>query len=110
MVRRYWLGLMILAILSPIGLLAEGTAWGEWDAEELQETVGYLPQGMERLKNVWQAIFPDYSMNFLGDSTLGHSMEYALSAIIGSAMIYGVIMLIAKLMIRQKNKPICQNK
>jgi len=110
MVRRYWLSLMILVILSPIGLLAEGTAWGEWDAEELQETVGYLPQGMERFKNVWQAMFPDYSMNFFGDSTLAHSMEYALSAIIGSAMIYGVIMLITKLMIRQKNKPICQNK
>ncbi len=110
MVRRYWLGLVILAILSPIGLLAEGTAWGEWDAQELQETVGYLPQGMEQLNSVWQAIFPDYSMDFFGDSALGHSMEYALSAIIGSAIIYGAIMLITKVLIQQKNKSICQNK
>jgi len=110
MFRRYWLGLIVLAILSPIGLLAEGTAWGEWDAEELQETLGYIPQGMEQFKDVWQAIFPDYSMKFLGESAMGHYIEYVLSAIIGSAIIYGVVMLITRVIIQQKSKQICQSK
>jgi cobalt/nickel transport protein len=109
MFRRYWLILIALAILSPLGLLADGTAWGEWDADELKETLGYVPQGMERFKDLWQAIFPDYSMNILGDSTIGHYTEYVLSAIIGSALIYGAVRLITKLIIQQK-KPLCPNK
>jgi len=107
MFRRYWVTLIVLAILSPIGLLAEGTAWGEWDADELKETLGYVPQGMERFKDLWQAIFPDYSMNILGDSNFGHYTEYVFSAIIGSAIIYGTVRLITKLILQQKNKTIC---
>lgn len=45
--------LAALIVATPLGLLAAGTAWGEWDAEELADTdffgsaLGYTPAGME---------------------------------------------------------------
>lgn len=110
MFRRYGLALLALAILSPLGLLTEGTAWGEWDADSLKEMLGYVPQGMEQVGDLWQAIFPDYSMNFLGESTIGQYVGYIFSAIIGAAIIYFVMILLARILIQHKNKPICQDK
>jgi cobalt/nickel transport system permease protein len=47
-----WIGLLTLVALSPLGLLAKGEAWGEWDAEGIQaqirqvEGTAYLPKGI----------------------------------------------------------------
>ncbi len=44
--------LLALIILCPLGLIAEGTAWGEWGTEEMAELtetgvpLGYTPSGM----------------------------------------------------------------
>ncbi len=102
MYKRYWLILAVLALLSPLGLLSDGTAWGEWDGDGLKETLGFVPQGMEQLGDFWQALFPDYSMKFLGDSTLSQSVGYIFSAIIGGAIIYVAILGISKLLISGK--------
>ncbi|MBP2642530.1 MAG: domain containing protein [Firmicutes bacterium] len=96
--RQYWFILLIIAILSPLGLLANGTAWGEWDAEGLQAMLGYVPQGMEHVQNIWQAIFPDYSIRFLGESILGQYAGYILSALIGSVIIYTLMLFITKIL------------
>src|SRR5262249_49127630 len=32
--RPLWLGLALLMLLTPLGLLAAGTAWGEWGVED----------------------------------------------------------------------------
>ncbi len=102
--RRYWLVLILLIILSPLGLLADGTAWGEWEAEKLQNTLGYIPQGMERLGDFWQAAFPDYSMKFLGESTISQSIGYVFSAIVGSGITYAIVMIITRILIRHKKQ------
>lgn len=40
--RPLAIGLVVLALLSPLGLLASGTAWGEWGADEVgAEQIGY---------------------------------------------------------------------
>ncbi len=40
-------GLLLLAVLSPLGLLATGTAWGEWGADEVAaEQMGYYLRGL----------------------------------------------------------------
>lgn len=47
-----WIGLLALVALSPLGLLAKGEAWGEWDAqglaEQIKRTQGieYVPKGV----------------------------------------------------------------
>lgn len=36
--RALWFGLSGLMILSPLGLLAAGTAWGEWGVDDFAST------------------------------------------------------------------------
>lgn len=78
-----YLLLTALIILTPLGLLAKGTAWGEWSAEELLDlkqggkVLQSIPEGM---KNGWslQVLLPDYSF-----SGLGEKAGYILSAVLG---------------------------
>jgi len=81
-----WVALGLLIVLTPLGLLAAGTAWGEWGPEELEELgLGFIPQGLESLGSIWNAPIPDYAIPFLGD-TVG----YIVSALLG----VGILVLI----------------
>lgn len=102
--KQSWFIVIVLALLSPLGLLPSGTAWGEWDSEEIKDVVGFVPQGMEQLKDFWQAIFPDYSMPFLGDGGISAHLGYILSALIGSLVIYGVFMGISRLLLSKNHQ------
>lgn len=79
--------LAALIIFTPLGLLAAGTAWGEWDPEELAgqdflgAPLGYTPAGMENGVS-FASMFPDYSVAGLPDAA-----GYILSAVIGTALI-----------------------
>jgi hypothetical protein len=110
MSRRYLSILVLLVLLSPLGLLAKGTAWGEWGAADIQDSLGYIPQGMERFGDFWQALFPDYSLKFFGQGAVSEQVGYIFSAVIGSVIIYFVILAITKLVIHEKIKQICSNK
>lgn len=76
-----------LIVFTPLGLLAEGTAWGEWAPEEIAELemngqeIGYTPSGMETGFS-FDAFFPDYTMSGLPDE-----FAYILSAVIGTALL-----------------------
>lgn len=63
------LGALICAV--PAGLIATGTAWGEWDVSEVGIT--------ERFS--YESLFPDYSVEGLPDFA-----GYILSAVIGVAL------------------------
>ncbi len=66
----------------PLGLLAEGTAWGEWGADEIAQTgAGYTPSGMLHGFS-FSALIPDYSMAGI-PSWIG----YIFSAAIGAAVL-----------------------
>jgi len=79
--RWLWVGLGVVALFTPIGLLATGTAWGEWGGEDLQNMLGFVPQGLEKLGSLWRAPIPDYSFPGLGPVS-----GYIVSAVIGMAM------------------------
>nr|MDQ2731896.1 PDGLE domain-containing protein [Armatimonadota bacterium] len=96
--RPLWMGLCLLMILSPIGLLAAGTAWGEWGAKDFKDpqmrqqiavasanTAPPLqpPRGLAKLSSVWTAPMPDYAPRFLKSAKLG----YVLSAGFGAGLI-----------------------
>ena len=63
-----------LIVLTPIGLLATGTAWGEWGVDEMATLVsggtqlGYTPSGMESGFEL-STLFPDYSMTGMPEWT-----------------------------------------
>jgi cobalt/nickel transport system permease protein len=72
--------LLALILATPLGLLAEGTAWGEWGADEIAATgAGYVPKGMEKGFE-WTSLIPDYAVHGMPDAA-----GYILSAVIGVA-------------------------
>lgn len=97
MLRRYWLILVIMALLTPLGLLAEGTAWGEWGAEDLMAMLGFVPRGIDQSSSWWQALLPDYSVKGAGEKT-----GYIISALVGSALVYLAAIAYMKAIARSK--------
>ena len=77
----------VLIIFTPLGLLASGTAWGEWGVEEMASLVsngkalGYTPAGMEKGFSL-ASLFPDYSM-----AGMPEWIGYILSAVVGVAIL-----------------------
>ncbi len=84
-----------LIAATPLGLLATGTAWGEWGADEISEIVqngsrlGYTPKG---LTEGWSldVLMPDYAMEGMNEV-----VAYILSAIIGVALLVIIFKLIS---------------
>ncbi|MHB1161729.1 MAG: cobalt transporter CbiM [Chloroflexota bacterium] len=87
-------GLMgMMVVLTPLGLLAPGSADFEWGGEDLQGMVGYLPSGLERMGSLWGgAPLPDYQLAGLGagSSLLQQAPAYVLSAVVGIALIFAL--------------------
>ena len=89
--RSAWIALGVVALLSPLGLIATGDAWGEWGAEDFMAATGldYVPQYIAH-GFTWNALLPDYSLAGLPDI-----VGYILSAVIGIAVMTIVFRLLA---------------
>jgi cobalt/nickel transport system permease protein len=83
--------LVVLAFATPLGLLAAGTAWGEWGADELKEMLGYVPKGLASMGDFWKAPLPDYSI-----SGVGEVPGYILSALIGLVIVGILVWLLTR--------------
>ncbi|MGH9452953.1 MAG: cobalt transporter CbiM, partial [Terriglobia bacterium] len=74
--RPLWIATALLLILTPLGILAVGTAWGEWTARDysnpsIRQKIAaasgnvpppaQAPQGLRRLASIWAAPFPQYA-------------------------------------------------
>jgi hypothetical protein len=104
LLRNLLIGLAGLIILVPLGLLAVGTAYGEWGAEDLGALVGYIPAGLASLSSTWTAPIPDYALPRLGEEMFGLSLGYWISAIIGVICAGGLLFLIGKAITRSRAK------
>ena len=91
-VRRLWLAVAALMLLTPLGVLAAGTAWGEWSPAELMQTASahtarptaaVVPSGLQRLSMLWTAPFPAYAPTFVKSRGFG----YLLSASFGIGVV-----------------------
>jgi cobalt/nickel transport system permease protein len=93
--RWLWVVLVVLVAASPLGLLAPGTAWGEWGSTQLTR-MGYkaVPQGMAQLSGLWGAPLRDYDLPALGNASLG----YIISALVGILVIAIVVWLFSRLL------------
>jgi cobalt/nickel transport system permease protein len=93
--RTLWAGLLGLVLLTPIGLLAPGTAWGEWGAEELGGLgLAFVPRGLEQLSGFWHSPMPGYSVPALASADVG----YVLSAVVGVLSVVVVVWLFSFLL------------
>jgi cobalt/nickel transport system permease protein len=112
-VRPLWIGLALLLVLTPLGILATGTAWGEWSARDFanlhaREKMAQVsrnaalpiqpPRGLERLSSLWTAPFPQYAPSFVRRPAVG----YALSAMFGSGAIILVSLMVGSLATRAR--------
>ncbi len=98
--NKLWYVIIALIVLSPIGLLAQGTAWGEWGADEFNGMIGLIPQGMAKLADIWHSLLPDYSVPGLGGESAPfwqNAFGYIVSAAVGIAIIAGLTYLFSRL-------------
>ncbi len=101
--RPLWAALGVLMVLTPLGLLTVGTAWGEWSPKDFSDPASRqaivaasshlplpegVPAGLERLSTIWTAPMPGYAPPIFRSSVFG----YIMSALAGS----GVIILLAQ--------------
>ena len=102
--KRLWIVLIVLALLSPLGLIiparfGAGSAWGEWSAEELRRIAGCVPSHLGRLSTLWRAPVPDYALPGQERALCG---SYILSALLGAAVVCAAALLIGR-MLRRKD-------
>jgi cobalt/nickel transport system permease protein len=94
--RWLWAAFAALVLLTPIGALAPGTAWGEWSANELKGALGYVPAGLQKVGGLWTAAMPDYAPAFIRDPFVG----YLVAGIVGSGLVIGVAWLLGRVLAR----------
>jgi cobalt/nickel transport system permease protein len=112
--RPLWIRLVLLMLLTPLGILAAGTAWGEWSVSDFSSSEmrqkmasasgnvappGQQPRGLERLSSVWSAPFPQYAPPFVRRPAFG----YVMSAMFGSGLIMGIFLLTGWVFTRRGN-------
>ncbi len=98
MTRPLWCTLAILMILTPLGILAAGSAWGEWAPRDFanpamrgaiaaasgnQTPPAEAPNGLRRLSSFWTAPMPGYAPPLLKSPSFG----YVMSAMAGTGLI-----------------------
>ncbi|MDH7478503.1 MAG: PDGLE domain-containing protein [Syntrophomonadaceae bacterium] len=95
--RKLWTALVVMIVLSPLGLLAGGTAFGEWGAEELFKELGYVPAGLARLADIWtqRVLLPDYTVPGL-ENGVGPAVGYVLSALVGASLVALLLLLFSR--------------
>ena len=76
----------MLISLTPLGLLAAGTAFGEWGPQELKNRLGFVPPGLEKLSGFWHTPIGGHSVPGL-DLTIG----YVIAAVLGIAIFSGIL-------------------
>ena len=105
--KRYLPIFALIAVLiaaCPLGLLATGTAWGEWGADEIAEIVtngkalGYTPAGLEKGWSL-NVPMPDYALEGMNEV-----LAYVLSAVIGVALLVILFKLLSLVMRGRRNR------
>ena len=105
--KKLWLGIGILALMSPLGIIipkwfGAGGAWGEWGLDEIEKAAGFVPEGMKRIAELWKAPLHDYALPVESKGPVMESFGYVLSAIIGIALIAGVMYILTKFLGRKE--------
>ena len=105
--KKLWIGLAIMALLTPLGIylpdrFKSGDAWGEWGTDKIRGLLGYLPEGLKKMADLWKAPVPDY--NFGGENaTFGTQViSYIISGVLGIAAGVILIYVITKFLIKHE--------
>ena len=94
--QRRWLVALLAVMVAavPLGLLASGGAFGEWDKGALAHRIGYVPRGLASLGGHWNGLLPGYGAHSGGAAAV---VLYLVSAVLGVVVLGGVVWLLVRL-------------
>jgi len=101
--KKLWIGLLIMALLTPLGILLPekfnaGQAWGEWGIDKLEKLLGYVPEGLKELADFWKAPIPDYNFGGEGASMALQAISYIASGLLGIGVCAFAVFIISRFM------------
>jgi len=99
--KRLWTGLLIMALLTPLGILLPEKfkaeeAWGEWGTDKVEKLIGYVPEGLKKLADLWKAPIPDYNFGGDGASMTVQVLSYIASGLMGIAVCAIVFLMVSR--------------
>jgi cobalt/nickel transport system permease protein len=112
--RQLWVATALLLLLTPLGVLAAGKAWGEWSASEFSNAEGrdritasslnqpipsQAPSGLQRLSSLWTAPVPAYAPRFVKSPSLG----YLLSGMFGVGLVTSLSLAVQTFLQRRRS-------
>jgi len=115
--KPLWIGLAALALLTPLGILAVGSAWSEWSIDDLlhPETrhaiaavsggnalPTQIPSGLARWADVWTAPVARYAPGFVKNGSLGYMVAGIMGMVSVIAVCWCLIFLLRRLGIRRQ--------
>ncbi len=97
--RKLWAAVGVFLVLTPLGILAAGSAWGEWRARDFKDPAtrqaiaavskgqvppAHVPAGLERIASLWTAPFSNYAPAFIRSPQFGYfvSAAFGVGAIV----------------------------
>lgn len=102
--RRLWLALACFLVLTPLGILAGGSAWGEWRVHDFKDPgarsqiqiaslnhapPGSAPRGLQQLSEIWSAPLANYAPTFIRSAGIGYLASAALGT--GCIILLGLL-------------------
>jgi len=99
--KKLWIGLLIMALLTPLGILlpekfnTEG-AWGEWGIHKLEKLLGFVPEGLKKLTDIWKAPIPGYNFGGEGASKTVQVVSYIVSGFLGIGVCILIVLIISR--------------
>lgn len=98
-------GLLVMALISPLGILLPrrfnaGEAWGEWGTDQVERLLGYVPEGMKRISEIWKAPVRDYNFGGENSSMTTHILSYIISGFVGIIVIGSIVYLISRFLVK----------
>jgi cobalt/nickel transport protein len=105
--KRLWIGLIVLALLSPLGIILPekfnaGDAWGEWGAETLGKLLGYVPDGLSKYSELWKAPIPDYNLGGDNATMTFKILSYIVSGFIGILVTGLIVYVLSRLLVKHE--------
>ncbi len=109
--KKLWIGLLIMALLSPLGaylpkLFHAEEAWGEWGTDAIKRMLGYVPEGMKKMADLWKAPIADYNFGGEGAALSTQMYSYVISGFIGITIAAVLICAISQLLVRNEKTKI----
>lgn len=90
-----------MALLTPLGIFLPEKfkaeeAWGEWGTDKLEKLLGYVPEGLKKLADLWKAPIPDYNFGGEGASKTLQVVSYIASGFLGIGVCVLIVFIISR--------------